>query len=157
MATTELQLREESALSFQGASTEGHVVGWIDKKTGQTREMTAEGVLWKGGEALKSYKDQALESALAKAVGGRYRAAYDVFIAAFPGIERALEKLHVGTPYANKSSFGTVLMAVVGQQPGAGKTWKDESKQVKAQHLARAIMNIPTFEHLKPQGEVIDN
>lgn len=146
--STELTIFESAT------STQGHVTAWVDKK-GNTREMTLEGALWKGGDALKSLKDAALDAALNKAHGGRYRAAYDVFVAAFPSIEKALATLHIGLPYGNKSSMATVLMSVLGQTPKGGGEFKAESKQRKAIQLARAMVNIPAFEHLRLQGEVV--
>lgn len=135
-------------------NTEGHIVGWVDKK-GNTRELTMEGALWKGGDALKQLKSEASASAQAKAVGGRYRAAYDIFTVAFPSIAKALETLHIGLPYANKSSMATVLLSVLGQKPKAGKEFS--AKQREALELARSMLDIPAFSHLRPQGEVIEN
>jgi len=134
--------------------SEGAVVGWVDKK-GNAREMTTEGALWKGGDALKQLKSEALSAALAKAHGGRYRAAYDVIVAAFSSIEKSLENLHIGTPWGNKSSMGTVLLAVMGQKPKAGKEFS--AKQKAAVELVRAMLYIPAFEHLRPAGEVVEN
>jgi hypothetical protein len=133
-------------------NTEGALVAYTDKK-GNSRELTLEGALWKGGDAMKQLKSDALDSALAKAVGGRYRAAFDIVVAAFPSIQKSLENLHIGTPWGNKSSMGTVVLAVMGQRPKAGKDFS--AKQKEAIALVRAMLNIPAFEHLKPQGEVV--
>lgn len=146
------QLTVHGAFALSQDNTEGAVVQWVDKKN-NAREMTTEGALWKGGDALKSLKDAALDAAQAKAIGGRYRASYDIFIAAFPSIEKALATLHIGTPWGNKSSFGTVLMSVLGQRPKAGKEFS--AKQKAAMALARTLVDIPAFVHLRPQGEVV--
>lgn len=146
------QLTIHGAFAVTTDNTEGAMVQWVDKK-GNTRELTTEGALWKGGDALKQLKTEALQAALTKAVGGRYRAAYDIFVVAFPSIEKALTTLHIGTPWGNKSSMATVLLSVMGQQPKAGKDFS--AKQKEALSLARAMVNIPSFEHLKPQGEVV--
>lgn len=146
------QLTVHGAFAISAENTEGAMVQWIDKK-GNTRELTTEGALWKGGDALKQLKTEALQAALTKAVGGRYRAAYDVLIVAFPSIDKALATLHIGTPWGNKASMGTVLMSVMGQKPKAGKDYS--AKQKEALALARAMTNIPAFEHLRPQGEVV--
>lgn len=146
------QLTIHGAFAVTQDATEGSMVGWVDKK-GNSRELTTEGALWKGGDALKALKNEALNSALAKAVGGRYRAAYDIVVVAFPSIEKALATLHIGTPWGNKSSMATVLLSVLGQSPKAGKEFS--AKQKEALALVRAMLNIPAFEHLRPQGEVV--
>lgn len=148
--STELQVTSPFAATEY--STEGSVVGWIDKK-GNAQERTLEGALYKGGDALKQLKSDALQSALAKAVGGRYRSAYDIIAVAFPSIEKALDTLHIGVPYGNKSSMATVLLSAMGQRPKAGKDFS--AKQKDALQLVRAMLNIPAFEHLRPQGEVV--
>lgn len=141
-----------AAFAVTREATEGALTQWVDKK-GNTRESTTEGALWKGGLALASLKDAALDAAQAKAVGGRYRAAYDIFVAAFPSIEKALATLHIGVPWGNKASFSTVLLSVLGQQPKAGKEFG--TKQKAAVHLARTLVDMPAFVHLRPQGEVV--
>lgn len=148
------ELTVNSAFAVSEAHSEGSLTQWVDRK-GNTKEMTTEGVLWKGGDALKQLKNDALAAALAKAHGGRYRAAYDIIVSAFSSIEKSLENLRIGTPYGNKASMGTVLLAVLGQRPKAGKEFS--AKQKAAVELVRAMLYIPAFEHLRPQGEVIEN
>lgn len=148
MSTTELTV-------FSSASnTEGHIVSWIDKKN-NARELTMEGALWKGGDALKQLKSEASASAQAKAVNGRYRAAYDIFTVAFPAIEKAMSTLHIGMPYGSKASMATVIQSVMAQQPKPGKEFN--AKQREAVELARTLLDIPAFSHLKPAGLVIEN
>ena len=148
------QLTIHGAFAITQENTEGALTQWVDKK-GNTREMTTEGALWKGGDALNALKSEALSAALSKAHGGRYRAAYDVIVAAFPSIEKALATLHIGTPYGNKASMGTVLMSVLGQKPKAGKEFGQ--KQKAALELVRTMLYLPAFEHLRPAGEVVEN
>jgi hypothetical protein len=131
-------------------AAETSALTFTDKK-GNLHAITAEGALFKGGEAIKALKDLALESALHKAINGRYRAASDIICTAFPSIGKAADKL-IGTPWANKSSMATLLNAVGRASPGA-KGWTD--KQSKARMLVAAMANLPAFK-VEPT-EVIEN
>lgn len=106
-----------SHADVSGRATDGVVV--FETKKGQVG-ITAEGALFKGGAALRAMKDQALLSAGQKAMGGRYRAACDVILAAFPSVGRAFEALNI-TPWANKAAFQTLVASVRRFTPKEGK------------------------------------
>lgn len=117
---------------------------FTDKK-GALHGITAEGACFKGGAAFAALKDLAMESALAKAVNGRYRAASDILCAAFPSIGKAAEKL-IGTPWENKSTMGTLINAVRRAEPG--KSGEFSAKQQKALALAGALVQLPAFREV---------
>lgn len=129
-------------------TTEQTALTFTDKK-GALHAITAEGACFKGGAAFTALKDLAMESALHKAVNGRYRAASDILCAAFPSIGKAAEKL-IGTPWANKSTMGTLINAVMHAEPG--KSGDYSAKQHKARALASTLMQLPAFAVI---GEVI--
>jgi hypothetical protein len=127
---------------------------YTDKK-GALHGITAEGACFKGGAAMAALKDLALDSALAKSVNGRYRAASDILCAAFPSIGKAAEKL-IGTPWANKSTMGTLINAVMHAEPG--KSGSFSLKQDKARALASTLMQLPAFcpvEEKETVGETV--
>mgnify|MGYP000028181142 FL=1 len=128
-----------------------HALTFTDKK-GALHTITAEGAVFKGGAALAQLKIHAVDSALTKAVGGRYRAASDVLCAAFPAIGKAAEKL-IGTPWANKSSFLTLVNAVLRAEPKEGKGWN--TKQAEARMLAHAFIKATTPVEAPADGEVV--
>jgi hypothetical protein len=110
-------------------------VVYTDKK-GATHSISAEGALWKGGAALAGLKDLALDSALAKAMNGKYHSAVDILAGAFPAVGKAAVKL-VGNPAVNKAAFMTLCVGVARAEPAEGK--KLSLKQDKAQILARIL------------------
>ena len=124
---------------------------FTDKK-GALHAITAEGAVFKGGAALAQLKCHAVDSALTKAVGGRYRAASDILCAAFPSIGKAAEKL-IGTPWANKSSFLTLVNAVLRAEPKEGKGWS--TKQAEARMLAHTFIKVTTPVEAPAEGEVV--
>ena len=127
-------------------------LAYTDKK-GTECAITPEGALFKGGAALAALKDAAVESALAKAVNGRYRAASDILVAAFPSIGKAAEKL-IGTPWANKSTMGTLINAVRRAEPG--KSGEFSKKQTEARMLCAVLQQLPAFK-VEVVAEVIEN
>jgi hypothetical protein len=86
------------------------VIGFFDRK-GKTHERSVEGALHMGGAALNALKDAAFSSAFEKAENGRYRAAAEIIGAGFPSVYKAVDNV-VGTPWANKSTMGTLLNAL---------------------------------------------
>lgn len=117
-------------------------VAFFDKK-GAGHTITAEGALFKGGAALAALKDAAIEAALLKAINGRFRPASDILCAAFPSIGKAAEKL-IGTPWANKSTMGTLIGAVRRAEPG--KSGEFSKKQTEARMLCSALSQLPAFK-----------
>jgi hypothetical protein len=107
----------------------------VTDKKGTMHAVTPEGALFRGKPFIDALKDAALSSALSKAMGGRYHAASDIMVGAFPSIGKAAEKL-IGTPWANKSSFSTLVNAVLRAESREGRSFSD--KQLKARMLASA-------------------
>lgn len=128
-------------------------VAFFDKK-GAGHTITAEGALFKGGAALAALKDAAIEAALLKAINGRFRPASDILCAAFPSIGKAAEKL-IGTPWANKSTMGTLINAVRRAEPG--KSGEFSKKQTEARMLCAALQQLPAFKVEAEKSDVIEN
>jgi hypothetical protein len=97
--------------------------------------MSIEGAIHKGGAALVALKDVAVDSAVAKAIGGRYTASVDIISVAFPKVAAATFSL-VGAPNANKANFATFLNGidrVVEPAKGFSK------KQIAARQMAQSL------------------
>ena len=109
------------------------VVTYFDKK-GTCHGITAHGALFKGGDALKSLKDAALDSAFKMAENGRYRASCDVLGAAFPATLKAAESFMSTAPWGSKTNFTAFVSAVLRLVPKAGKDFS--AKQRTARTLA---------------------
>jgi hypothetical protein len=97
--------------------------------------LSIEGAIHKGGAALVALRDVAVDSAVAKALIGRYSAAVDIISVAFPKVASATYSL-VGSPSANKSNFATFLNGidrVVEPAKGFSK------KQIAARQMAQSL------------------
>lgn len=114
--------------------------------------ISVEGALVKGGKALASLKDVAVDSALAKAVNGRYTAAVDVLETAFPKVVAAVRTLH-GVPALNKFNFMCVLSGI----ENAAEPAKGFSKrQLAAQSMVRTLRNVPALAKAADERAVIE-
>ena len=130
-------------------SAESVALSFVTKK-GDIKTVTPEGAVFRGGAALAALKDAALDTALAKAVNGRYGPAADILDAAFPSVTKAVVAL-LGSPSANKANMAAMLSGVErATEPSKG--WN--KKQMAARHLARAMRSIPAFA--KEELETID-
>lgn len=132
--------------------TQSGLVDYVDAKGG-THSITVEGALFKGGAALATLKDAAMDIALAKANNGKYRAAFDVIAAAFPSQYRAYSKLFKAEPWANKTEFGSFILAMENAEPGKNGWSK---KQVTARQLLAALRSIPAFARSASEAETIE-
>ena len=121
--------------------TQSGLVAFADKK-GVSHEITAEGALHKGGNALAALKEASLDLALAKAHNGKYRAAFDIIADAFPSQYRAYCKLFKVEAWANKTEFTSFIGAMENTKPGKNGWTK---KQVTARSLLSAMRGIPAF------------
>lgn len=130
---------------------ESAIVSYADKK-GNTHEISAEGALFKGGAALKSLKNQALDSALIKAANGKYRTSADILAASFPSIAKAFDKLHI-LPWSNKSTMNSYLLAMEYAEPGKNG-WT--AKQSEARLLMQALRQLPGFAKDANEAVTID-
>jgi hypothetical protein len=117
------------------------VVGFADKK-GNMHTISAEGALFKGGAAVAALKDEALDSALAKAHNGKYRAAADILSVAFPSQAKAFAKLFNVAPEANKTTMHSFVHALSNAEAPA-KGWS--KKQVEIRTLLSALHNVPSL------------
>lgn len=107
------------------------VVTYFDKK-GTCHGITAHGALFKGGDALKSLKDAALDSAFKMAENGRYRASCDVLGAAFPATLKAAESFMSTAPWGSKTNFTAFVSAVLRLVPKAGKDFSAKQRSARA-------------------------
>lgn len=121
-------------------SADSAALSFMTKK-GDLRTVTAEGAVFRGGAALAALKDAALDTALAKAVNGRYAPSADILDAAFPSVTKAVRAL-LGEPCANKVNMAA-LIGGVERAVEPPKGWN--KKQLAARHLARAMRSIPAF------------
>ena len=106
----------------------------FNTKTGVS-SISVEGAIHKGGVALVALKDAATDSAIAKAVNGRYTAAVDILGAAFPKVLKDTNSL-VGMPALNKANF-TTFVTGIGRVQESTKGFS--KKQVAARHMASAL------------------
>lgn len=137
---------------FNAEST--NVLVYTDAK-GRSLSISPEGAIIKGGKTLMGMlKDAALESALTKAMNGKYRAAADVLGAAFPTIIKAGEKYTGTALWASKATMATLVSAVLRAEAKEGKGWN--TKQQHARALAKALTQLPAFAELAPASEVIE-
>ena len=110
-------------------------------KKGDVMHTSPEGALFKGGAALASLKDAALDSAIAKAANGRYGPAVDILETAFPKVAKAVVAL-VGMPGLNKANFVTLLGGIERtQEPEKGFT----KRQLAARAVVRTLRNVPAL------------
>lgn len=132
--------------------TQSGLVAFADKK-GVSHEITAEGALHKGGNALAALKEASLDLALAKAHNGKYRAAFDIIADAFPSQYRAYCKLFKVEAWANKTEFTSFIGAMENAQPGKNGWTK---KQVTARSLLSAMRGIPAFARSESEAVTIE-
>ena len=118
---------------------DANLVAFADKK-GTLHSISAEGALFKGGAALASLKDAAMQLALHKASNGKYRAPVDILSVAFPRIAKAYAMLYAGTePWKNKQTFTSFVDAcIVHKVPEKG--WS--KKQAEARMLLSALSQL---------------
>lgn len=132
---------------------------FTDKK-GNLHGITAEGALFKGGAALAALKDAGLESAIAKAAGGRYRAASDILVAAFPRAAKAFHGVwgSATMPHANKTTMAGLLSAVETAMWEADAADKPLTKrQESARAVVTVLRRIPALATETAPAVVIDN
>lgn len=137
-----------NALSIFNADTTA--ITYTNKK-GAALGITAEGALFKGGAALTALKDVALQAAVLKACNGRYRAAHDVIVAAFPSVGKACDKL-LGDGWSKKAHFETLCNAVSRETPKEGKEFS--AKQRQAMHLVHLLQK--QLFAVDQEGETVD-
>lgn len=118
------------------------VTNYYDAK-GIQHELATEAALFKGGAALAAVKDDALDSALAKAANGKYRAAADILAVAFPSTHKKFTSLFKAAPWANKAEMASYIGAMENAEPGKSGEWN--KKQCAARLLIRSLRSLPAF------------
>lgn len=132
--------------------TSEHRAVQFTTKNGAVHSITPEGALFKGGAALNGLKDEAVLSALAKAVNGRYVAATDVLEAAFPAVGKSCRSL-LGDPCANKTNF-MALLGGIERAAEPAKGWS--KKQNVARSLVKSLRDIPALRVEPSEAYTID-
>ena len=120
-------------------------------KKGANASISAEGALFKGGEALKALKDVALTLALHKAANGRYTPAADILASAFPKALKAFDSCFGKAPGTDKRLFSAFVTTVQNQVPGKNGWSK---KQAEARMLMTALDQLLNPAETR-QGEVV--
>lgn len=110
-------------------------------KKGDVLQTSPEGALFRGGAALASLKDAALDSAIAKAANGRYQPVVDILEIAFPKVSKATLAL-VGLPGLNKANFTTFIGGIERAPEGKNGFTK---RQVVAQAIVRTLRTVPAL------------
>lgn len=129
------------------------LVSFVDKKA-VAHELTGEAALFKGGAALAALKDVAIDLALSKAHNGKYRAAAEILMVAFPSQHKAYTKLFKAEAWANKTEFASYLHAMELAEPGKSGQWN--KKQVAARALMAALRGIPAFAKAPSEAVTVD-
>lgn len=109
----------------------------FEDSKGKLHTISPEGAVHKGGRALAALKDRATDSAVAKALCGRYYPAVDIIGVAFPSLHRAGMNYLIGGPGANKANFLAHCQVILSAQPKEGKDWT--VKQDLAREMARVL------------------
>jgi hypothetical protein len=130
------------------------VVSYENKK-GDQFSVTPEGALFKGGAALRAYKDMAKASAFHKAENGKYRAASDILGAAFPSMAKAFEKF-IGLPtWQSKTTMALYLDKLEAMRPtndAKGFT----KKQLEARDFIQLLRGIKSLECATDNAFVVE-
>ena len=130
-------------------SSDNSVVNYTNKK-GDAFNISTEGALFKGGQAIAALKDAAMLSAFHKAEAGRYRAASDIVSAAFPSMAKAFEKFIGVEPWSSKTTMSLYLDKVEAMRP------TNEVKGfTKKQNDAKLFIN--TLRQVKALARAEDN
>ena len=79
---------------------------------------------------MGALRDNAMESALAKAINGKYRAAADVLAAAFPSQAKAFEKLFNTQPWTSKTTM-TAYINALGNATEPAKGWSKKQAELR--------------------------
>ena len=115
----------------------------FDTKKG-VASLSIEGAIHKGGAALAVLKDVAVDSAVSKAMAGRYTAAVDILSVGFPRVAASTYDL-IGAPSHNKFNFTTFVKGVLNAKvPAKGHSKKQLVCLDMAKSLAAALKMFET-------------
>ena len=130
------------------------VISYENKK-GDQFSITPEGALFKGGAALRAYKDAGLQSAYHKAENGKYRAASDILGAAFPSMAKAFEKF-IGLPtWQSKTTMALYLDKLEAMRP-TNEAKGFSKKQLEARDFIQLLRTIKSLEATTDSAFVIE-
>lgn len=109
-------------------------------KKGERFELSNEAALFKGGQALKELKEEALRIAGNKAANGRYRAAADIIAVAFAKQHKAFVQFLNCEPWANAAKLSLFIEKCEQAEPGKnGWTAKQNSARMLMAAMRRDI------------------
>lgn len=140
--------------SIQLFTQDNSAITYHNKK-GDAFNISTEGALFKGGQAIAALKDAAQLSALHKAESGRYRAASDIVSAAFPSMAKAFEKFIGVEPWSSKTTMGLYLDKVEAMRP-TNEVKGFTAKQVKAREFIGLLRTIKALERAEDNAFVIE-
>jgi hypothetical protein len=135
-------------------SSDTYAITYNNKK-GEAFNITPEGALFKGGAALRAYKDVGLQSAFHKAENGKYRAAADILGAAFPSMAKAFEKF-IGLPtWQSKTTMALYLDKLEAMRP-TNESKGFSKKQLEARDFIQLLRTIKSLEGTTDNAFVIE-
>jgi hypothetical protein len=135
-------------------SADTSVVSYENKK-GEQFSITPEGALFKGGAALRAYKDAGLQSAYHKAENGKYRAASDILSAAFPSMAKAFEKF-IGLPtWQSKTTMALYLDKLEAMRP-TNEAKGFSKKQLEARDFIQLLRTVKSLEAATDNAFVVE-
>lgn len=152
--SNELKVRETMELNLPVFQATEHALVSCENKKGERKQVTVEGSYWLKGAEKLSVLDDTATSALRQANGGRYRAAFEIFAAEFKPIEKYMKDGGDAVGWKDAKTFAKAVAYMLNRAPKPGTEFKG-SKAI-AVALAKAISNIPTFVHCKPEPAVVD-
>ncbi len=135
-------------------SADTSVVSYENKK-GEQFSITPEGALFKGGAALRSYKDAAKASAFHKAENGKYRAAADILGAAFPSMAKAFEKF-IGLPTWQSKTTMALYLDKLEAMRQTNDVKGFTKKQLEARDFIQLLRSIKALEGATDSAFVVE-
>ena len=127
----------------------------FENKKGDQFSITPEGALFKGGAAMRAYKDMAKASAFHKAENGKYRAAADILGAAFPSMTKAFEKFMGVETWASKTTMGLYLDKLEALRP-TNDVKGFSKKQLEARDFIQLLRGIKSLESVTANAFVVE-
>lgn len=143
-----------NAISVSIFHNDNSMVNYTNKK-GDAFNISTEGALFKGGEALKSLKNSAMLSAYHKAEAGRYRAASDIVSAAFPSMAKAFEKFIGVEPWSSKTTMALYLDKVEAMRP-TNEVKGFTKKQNEAKMFINTLRQVKALERAESSAFTVE-
>ena len=140
--------------AIQLFSTDNSAITYQNKK-GDAFNISTEGALFKGGQAIAALKDASVLSAYHKAEAGRYRAASDIVSAAFPAIAKAFEKFLGVEPWSSKTTMALYLDKVEAMRP-TNEVKGFTAKQVKAREFISLLRQVKALARAEDNAFTVE-